>query len=417
MVVSCCVYGCRNRFIRRDSGENVDPENHLSFHRFPKDPDARKQWIAAIKRDFDPSPHTAVCSDHFKSEDFYPRYASGLRKLRENAVPSIVDYPEHLKLKKVRQKKRSRTPSEEGTPFDASLDPKRTKEKFKNDQLKKRKIDPDTTDKAESCCVLGCKASVNDSRIQFFRFPKLKFMRNRWIEAIQRPDFKPHIDSIICSQHFVESNYVNQCDSDTKILKANAIPSIFGSLPSHCLLDIEDEPSSQEPSSFEQLLETIPPASPESVREDSICQLESGGEDFKSESESNDFICQSEHVFDVNELNPKENWGKSHEQVVGKQVGIQAPESSSEDCNSQSQSLLELIKATSKNKKTQTFCKDSSKIIFYRQKIHLLLQQLGRKERKIKKMGEQMAIMKEKIEVYEINDLKIKRLSKQCSSS
>ena len=40
-------------------------------HRFPSDPDLRKAWIIAIKRDsWKPSAHSIVCKAHFKPDDY-----------------------------------------------------------------------------------------------------------------------------------------------------------------------------------------------------------------------------------------------------------------------------------------------------------------------------------------------------------
>ena len=62
---SCCAVGCTNRY-SKDCG--------LEFYRFPKDPDRRRVWIAAVNRkDWHPSEHSWLCSSHFvggkKSQD------------------------------------------------------------------------------------------------------------------------------------------------------------------------------------------------------------------------------------------------------------------------------------------------------------------------------------------------------------
>ncbi|KAF4096068.1 hypothetical protein G5714_023671 [Onychostoma macrolepis] len=42
----------------------------LSFHTFPLDAETRRKWLVAIRRDnFKVTPHTRVCSRHFKKED------------------------------------------------------------------------------------------------------------------------------------------------------------------------------------------------------------------------------------------------------------------------------------------------------------------------------------------------------------
>ena len=62
MVVSCCAFGCKNRF-GKNNGKS------LGFYRFPSMPEARrKRWIAAVKRkNWSPSKFTRICGDHFVS--------------------------------------------------------------------------------------------------------------------------------------------------------------------------------------------------------------------------------------------------------------------------------------------------------------------------------------------------------------
>ena len=52
--MSCCAYV---RFVK--GGDT-------RFYRFPCDPECRRQWIIATKRrDWTPTDHTCICSDHF----------------------------------------------------------------------------------------------------------------------------------------------------------------------------------------------------------------------------------------------------------------------------------------------------------------------------------------------------------------
>lgn len=83
----------------------------ISFHRFPKNNENYKRWIAAIKRDegrhFQVSSVTKVCSRHFLPEDFLPNVASGLKLLRDSAVPSLFSFK---KPKQRRRAPRARVP-------------------------------------------------------------------------------------------------------------------------------------------------------------------------------------------------------------------------------------------------------------------------------------------------------------------
>ena len=55
---TCCVPGCYS---------NRKKNKEKSFHKFPKEKLAREKWINAIKRkDFIPTDHHHVCSNHFK---------------------------------------------------------------------------------------------------------------------------------------------------------------------------------------------------------------------------------------------------------------------------------------------------------------------------------------------------------------
>uniref|UniRef100_A0A3B5MBV5 THAP domain-containing protein 1 n=1 Tax=Xiphophorus couchianus TaxID=32473 RepID=A0A3B5MBV5_9TELE len=79
----CSVPGC-------SCGARKQP--YLSYHSFPTDPDQRRQWIHAIRRDEGPdfcikTGSTFVCSRHFTLEDFVS--GSSISRLRSGAVPSL----------------------------------------------------------------------------------------------------------------------------------------------------------------------------------------------------------------------------------------------------------------------------------------------------------------------------------------
>lgn len=58
--------------------------------RFPRDKERRKQWEVAVNREVEWSStsSSAVCSEHFNTEDFYLT-ESGLRRLSMEAVPAL----------------------------------------------------------------------------------------------------------------------------------------------------------------------------------------------------------------------------------------------------------------------------------------------------------------------------------------
>uniref|UniRef100_A0A0K2T0U2 THAP domaincontaining protein 6like [Takifugu rubripes] n=1 Tax=Lepeophtheirus salmonis TaxID=72036 RepID=A0A0K2T0U2_LEPSM len=84
----CAVYGCHTS--KKKSNE------HISFHRFPKEVNERKKWrIAICRKGWKPTDSSRICSIHFKDED----YIEGLQRrvLTPGAIPSIFpSFPPHL---------------------------------------------------------------------------------------------------------------------------------------------------------------------------------------------------------------------------------------------------------------------------------------------------------------------------------
>ncbi|KAM9171133.1 THAP domain-containing protein 2 [Pangshura tecta] len=90
MPTSCAAAGCAAVY---------NKSVNVSFHRFPLDPKRRKEWIRLVKRNnFVPGKHTFLCSKHFESSCF--DLTGQTRRLRMDAVPTIFDFPDHLKLRK-----------------------------------------------------------------------------------------------------------------------------------------------------------------------------------------------------------------------------------------------------------------------------------------------------------------------------
>lgn len=56
----------------------------------------------------------------------------------------------------------------------------------------------------KSCCVDDCKNRFNkNSELSFYRLPKAKEKRSKWIAAIHRHNWNPGPETWICSSHFV----------------------------------------------------------------------------------------------------------------------------------------------------------------------------------------------------------------------
>ncbi|XP_059193939.1 THAP domain-containing protein 6-like isoform X2 [Centropristis striata] len=86
---SCAAWNCTNRFTVQTRSQG------LTFHRFPKDKEQRKQWETAVRREgFSATPSSMLCSEHFRPEDF-DRTGQTVR-IRAGAVPSVFCFPAHL---------------------------------------------------------------------------------------------------------------------------------------------------------------------------------------------------------------------------------------------------------------------------------------------------------------------------------
>ncbi|KAH0630573.1 hypothetical protein JD844_013763 [Phrynosoma platyrhinos] len=81
MVKSCCAINCNNKF---------SLGNNISFHRFPLGKkDVLKKWVWNIRRkNFTPTRHHVICSEHFRETDYLENVASGRRYLKPEAIPT-----------------------------------------------------------------------------------------------------------------------------------------------------------------------------------------------------------------------------------------------------------------------------------------------------------------------------------------
>jgi len=80
---ACAVATCKN-YIKTEKSSD------LSFHRFPKDPSIRKQWVYRCSRKdkFNPS-NGKICSNHFSPSDYESSQNNSKRKLKKSAIPSF----------------------------------------------------------------------------------------------------------------------------------------------------------------------------------------------------------------------------------------------------------------------------------------------------------------------------------------
>ncbi|KAF7660558.1 hypothetical protein LDENG_00279850 [Lucifuga dentata] len=93
----CCAYNCESTY-----GSDV------TFFKFPLYNDRKlKKWLTSMKwKDWSPSRFSVLCSNHF--EEQYIDRSGRSTKLREDAVPTIFSFPEHMQKRKAAINPRSR---------------------------------------------------------------------------------------------------------------------------------------------------------------------------------------------------------------------------------------------------------------------------------------------------------------------
>ena len=55
-----------------------------------------------------------------------------------------------------------------------------------------------------TCCVPGCYNTKKNRELSFYKFPREKVTRDKWINAIKRKAFIPTDHHLVCSQHVGE---------------------------------------------------------------------------------------------------------------------------------------------------------------------------------------------------------------------
>ncbi|XP_053191204.1 THAP domain-containing protein 6-like [Scomber japonicus] len=86
---SCSAWNCTNRATIQTRSKGI------TFHRFPKDAEQRKQWQTAVRREeFSAGSSSMLCSEHFRADDF-DRTGQTVR-IRDGTVPSLFCFPAHL---------------------------------------------------------------------------------------------------------------------------------------------------------------------------------------------------------------------------------------------------------------------------------------------------------------------------------
>ncbi|KAJ8281170.1 hypothetical protein GJAV_G00064320 [Gymnothorax javanicus] len=107
----CAAYGCSNE-------RDIYTRSHgITFHRFPKDGELRRQWELAVRRDgFVATKRSLLCSEHFKPGDF-DRTGQTVR-LRHGVKPSVFCFLTSLQKRAATRTTLTARKAEESLPVD-----------------------------------------------------------------------------------------------------------------------------------------------------------------------------------------------------------------------------------------------------------------------------------------------------------
>ncbi|KAL1505179.1 hypothetical protein ABEB36_004801 [Hypothenemus hampei] len=77
-----------------------------------------------------------------------------------------------------------------------------------------------------NCSAVNCKNRSKNNCI-FHRFPADPQRRKRWLINCRRINWTPSSNSRLCSDHFEPNQYEQNRQDGRKLLKPNAIPTLF----------------------------------------------------------------------------------------------------------------------------------------------------------------------------------------------
>ncbi|KAJ8909277.1 hypothetical protein NQ315_000496 [Exocentrus adspersus] len=79
----------------------------------------------------------------------------------------------------------------------------------------------------KSCAAINCTVRHNKGvKIKFHRFPKNPRLRELWLKAVTRANYRPSDFAVICQNHFREDDYVINVHGNT-VLREGSVPSVF----------------------------------------------------------------------------------------------------------------------------------------------------------------------------------------------
>ena len=65
-------------------------------------------------------------------------------------------------------------------------------------------------------CRTGYTAESNHIKINVYRFPVEKELRQRWIQRVPRQNWIPTKNSVLCENHFLTSDFQVERDDNTR---------------------------------------------------------------------------------------------------------------------------------------------------------------------------------------------------------
>ncbi|XP_012216228.2 THAP domain-containing protein 1-like [Linepithema humile] len=102
-----------------------------------------------------------------------------------------------------------------------------------------------------SCCIPKCKNTTKDG-FHLFRFPLNRpDILKMWMNAIGRDGFEPTKYHLICSAHFIDTDFMERPNASGVRLKNLAVPSVFCETPAPTVNSIPEDVTTIKTSSIE----------------------------------------------------------------------------------------------------------------------------------------------------------------------